>query len=134
MADITITSASVKAGGGVVVADGTAGTAISAGEAIYFDKTTGKMLLSDANASGAKTCAGIALNSAADGQPVKYQKSGPITVGGTLVAGTVYAVSATAGAIAPLSDITTGDDVIILGVAKSTTVLQLDIQTPGVTL
>lgn len=134
MVDITITSASVKAGSGAVVADGTSGATITAGEAIYFDGTTGKMLLADANALGSKTCSGIALNSASDGQPIKYQKSGPITVGGTLVAGTVYAVSTNAGAIAPLADITTGDDVIILGVAKSTTVLQLDIQIPGVTL
>jgi hypothetical protein len=134
MADITITSASVKAGSGAVVTDATSGATISAGEAIYFDSTTGKMLLADANATGAKTCSGIALNSASDGQPIKYQRSGPIAIGGTLAPGTVYAVSATAGAIAPLADITTGDDVIILGVAKSTTVLQLDIQIPGVTL
>ena len=134
MADITITAANVKAASGGVFADGTAGASITQGQPIYFDSTTNTLKLSDANGTGAKTCIGVALNAAESGQPIRYQKSGPITIGGTLVAGTVYAVSATAGGIAPLADITTGDDVIILGVAKSTSVLQLDIQVPGVTL
>jgi hypothetical protein len=134
MTDISITAANVKPGSGAVVADGTAGATITQGQPVYADATTSKLKLSGAATAGAKTCIGISLNAASDGQPMKYQKSGDITIGGTLVAGTIYAVSATAGAIAPLADITTGDDVIVLGVAKSTTVLTLDIQVPGVTL
>ena len=132
MADVTITAANVISGG--TKTNGTAGATITEGQTVYQDATTKKWKLSDANLTGAKSCGGIALNGASDGQPLAVHKSGDITIGGTLVAGTVYAVSATAGGIAPLADITTGDNVITLGVAKSTTVLSVAIQNPGVTL
>lgn len=132
MADLTITAASVISHG--TIDRGTAAATITAGQAVYRDATTLTWKLSDSNLAGAKACGGIALNGASTGQPLTVHKSGDITAGATLVAGTVYAVSATAGGIAPLADITTGDDVIIIGVAKSTTVLSVAIQTPGVTL
>jgi hypothetical protein len=51
-----------------------------------------------------------------------------------LTPGTVYCLSGTPGGICPLADVTTGDDVIILGVALSTTVLDVQINDTGVTL
>ncbi|MBN9078518.1 MAG: hypothetical protein BGN87_00140 [Rhizobiales bacterium 65-79] len=135
MTDVSITAANVKAGSNAIVdRSGNAGATVTAGEPVYKDATSGKYKLSDCNATGAKSCDGIALNGASDGQPLAILKGGDITIGGTLVAGTVYCVSATAGGIAPQADITTGDDVIILGVAKSASVLNVHIQTPGVTL
>ena len=134
MTDVSITAANVVAGANASRQSGTAGVAITAGQAVYFDGTTNKYKLSESNATGAKTVNGIALNSAALNQPVAIQVHGPITIGGTLVAGTTYCQSTTPGGICPQADITTGGDVVVLGVAASTTVLNLDIQIPGVTL
>lgn len=134
MADIAITATSVVGSGSATRETGSAGEAITAGQAVYLDSATNKYKLSDANATGAKTVRGIALNGAALNQPVVVQKDGPITIGATLVAGTTYCLSATAGGICPQADLTTGDDVVVIGVAASTSVLNINIQTPGVTL
>jgi hypothetical protein len=134
MADIAITAANVIGDGASPRETMTAGAAISAGQAVYLDTSVNKYKLSDSNLTGAKTCRGIALNSAAAGQPLTIQRSGPVTIGGTLVKGTTYCQSTTAGGICPQADITTGGDVVVLGIATSTTVLQLNIQNTGVTL
>lgn len=137
MTDVSITAANCKATGTATVSHGNvAGATITAGQTVYKDATTGKYKLSDCDSATAadKDCDGIALNGASDGQPLSVVSKGTVTVGGTLVAGTVYVASATAGGIAPLADLTTGDDEIVLGVATSTTVLDLDINVTGVTL
>lgn len=134
MADIAITATSVVGGGSATRETGSAGVAITAGQAVYLDSATNKYKLSDANAAGAKTVRGIALNGAALNQPVVVQKDGPITIGATLVAGTTYCLSATSGGICPQADLTTGDDVVVVGVAASASVLNINIQAPGVTL
>lgn len=136
MADISITATSVIASGNSNTETGVAGAAITTGHVVYKDSTTGKFGLSDANGASAdiKSVYGVALNGAAIGQPVTVARSGDITVGGTLVAGTAYYLSATPGGIAPVADLTTGDAVVQLGLAKSTTVLAFRPQNPGVTL
>lgn len=136
MVDISVTAASVAQGSNARIAHGTFGATVTAGQVVYLDSADDEYKLADNDSAtaAAKVPVGIALNGGADGQPATIQKSGEITVGGTLVAGTIYALSGTAGGIVPLADVTTGDDVVILGVAKSTTVLMLDIQVPGVTL
>jgi hypothetical protein len=134
MADIAITAANVVGDGSSPRETKTAGVAITAGQAVYFDTTANKYKLSDSNLTGAKTVDGIALNNAALNQPLTIQKSGPITIGGTLVKGTTYCQSTTAGGICPQADITTGGDVVVLGVATSTAVLNLHVQVTGVTL
>lgn len=136
MADISITAANVQAGSGAAIQRGTAGATITAGQVVYKDSADNEYKLADADSATAavKVPVGIALNGASDGQPLSVQTGGDITIGGTLVAGTTYCLSATPGAIAPQADITTGDDVVVLGVAKSTTVLALRIIVSGVTL
>ena len=49
---------------------------------------------------------------------------GLVNLGATLVVGQVYCVSATAGAICPYADLTTGEFVCILGIATSAALLQ----------
>lgn len=134
MTDIAITAANVIGDGSSPRETGTAAVAVTAGQAVYLDSTTHTYKLSDSNATGAKSARGVALNNAAANQPLTIQKSGPITIGGTLVKGTNYCQSTTPGGICPQADITTGGDVVVLGVATSTTVLQLNIQVPGITL
>lgn len=136
MTDIVITAASVAAGTGAVIERGTAGGTITAGQVVYKDAADGKFKLADNDSAtaAARNPYGIALNSASNGQPLAVIRSGDLTAGGTLVAGTAYYLSGTAGGICPLADVTSGHDPILLGLAKSTTVLHLDIQDPGVTL
>ena len=134
MTDLSITAANVAKGSDALVEHGTAGEAVTQGQPVYLDSADGKYKLSDNDATGKKVVRGIALNSAADGQPLTIQRGGDITIGATLTAGARYYLSDTAGGIIPEADLGTGMDVVLLGLAKSTSVLALDIQTPGVTL
>jgi hypothetical protein len=134
MANLTITAANVLAGGTATLETGTAGVAITQGQPVYKEAATGLFKLSDANLAGAKDFYGVALNAASTGQPVTVAKLGQVTIGATLVKGTTYAVANIAGAICPQADLTTGDDVIIIGAALSTTVLDIKPHVLGVTL
>lgn len=134
MVDLSITAASVVPGSNATVEKGTAGATITAGQAVYKDGTTSKFKLADANGSGTRSVYGIALNGASDGQPLAVVRAGDVTIGATLTAGVAYYLSENAGGIAPIADIGSGDDPIIIGMAKSTSVLTVDVQDPGVTL
>ena len=137
MVDLTITPANVIAGANAQRASGTAGVAIAAGQCIYKDAATGKYLLCDNNAAdvNARKPAGIALNNAALNQPVDLLTSGDITIGAAVTAGTDYFLSTSAtGGICPRADVTSGMNVVLIGIAKSATVLAVDIQNPGVIL
>lgn len=129
MADITITATSVLKSTGAITASGVAGATITAGQALYIDTSdANKLKLADANLSSlAATVAGIALNGGASGQTIVYQLGGVITIGATVVAGTIYVASATAGGIAPAADIAAGWRTSIIGVATSTSVIKLNI-------
>lgn len=136
MADLSITAASVVAGDGSTVVSGTAGVTITAGQAVYKDSTTGKYDLADSDSAtaAAKRTGGIALNGAALDQPLKVLTAGAVTIGATLTAGTAYYLSNTAGGICPVADVGSGENVCLLGLAASASVLNVDIQNPGVTL
>jgi hypothetical protein len=133
MADLSITAASVKQGGNATVTEGLAGEAITAGKAVIRN-ASGKFVLADADATGLKGCDGIALNGASDGQPLKVQIAGDITIGATLTPGTTYYLSPTPGGICPLADVLSGDNPIVLGMARSATVLMFRIIDPVVTI
>ena len=136
MADLTITAANVIAATGARTIAGTAGATITAGQVVHISPTTRRFLLSDADAAGvgAVTAFYIALNGASNGQPLVALRIGNITIGATMVAGTEYYVSPNPGGICPRADLTAGDNVILLGIASSTTVLKVDPIIPGVTL
>ena len=134
MADLSITAANVKAGSNAIITTGRAGAAITAGQVVFRD-ADGKFKLGDSYSGTAsvKSAVGIALNGAANDQPLSVQTGGDITIGATLVAGTAYYLSSTPGGIQPAGDLGT-EDVILIGIAKSTTVLGLKIFDTGVTI
>ncbi len=136
MADLTITAANVVAGANATKESGTAGETITAGQAVYKDSTTGKYMGADSNSGTveARQARGIALHGASNNQPLTIQRGGDITIGATLTAGTAYYLSDTAGGICPVADVGSGEAVCLLGLAKSTTVLAIGIQFPGVVL
>ena len=130
MADITVTAASVAQGAGAIVRQGTAGATVTAGQPVYIDTADANQLKpADADLSAlGSTVAGIALHGASDEQPLKYIESGGAFVpGATLTQGEVYVLSGTAGGIAPVADLGTGDYPVILFCANSTTVATMKI-------
>lgn len=133
-ADLTVTAASVVAGSNAVTEQGLAGATITAGQLVYRDSTTGRYLKADSNAASAeiRTPRGVALNGASDGQPLAIHRSGDITIGATLTAGIAYYLSDTPGGICAVADVGSGEYVVLLGVAKSASVLAFSVTYTGV--
>lgn len=136
MAAITITAANVAPVAGATI-DKTknAGATITAGQAVYLDTATDTWKLADANLSAAASLVGgISLNGASSGQPLAVQTGGQITIGATLIKGTVYVLGATAaGDINPVEDLTTGWYRSVIGVAITTAIMALRIFNSQVT-
>ena len=134
MADLVITAASVLPGSDAVIEHGTAGATLTAGKAVYKSSTTGLWMLADNDSATAEArqSIGIALHGATSGQPVTVHRQGDLTLGAVLTAGEAYYLSNTAGGICPVADVGAGEYVCLMGLAKSTTVLAVDIQFPNV--
>lgn len=136
MADITVTAANVAAGSGARYRTVTAGATITAGQSVYRDPTTNTYKLADADASQTTArVVGVALDSASSGQPLTIQIGGKYTAGGTVVVGTVYVQSGTAGGICPAADLASGDYATVIGVGVTSTLIKLgivisDVQVP----
>ncbi len=134
MADLTVTAANVAiAGEDARIRKVQAGEAVTQGQPCYLKSSDGKYYKADADLSAdASAAAGIVITPAsADGYFV-IAESGPVNVGATLTVGETYAVSATAGGIAPIGDLVTGDYPTILGTATTASKLVLSINASGV--
>lgn len=125
--DVSITAANVKASSAAVLRTMTAGEAITAGQLVYRSSSTFKVLKADCDSAtaGVRDCYGIAVSGAAgDGAAIIVCLEDPaLILGGTTANGTVYCLSATAGGVAPLADITTGGYVTVIGVGINTTTI-----------
>lgn len=130
-ADLTITAASVAKSTGAVTSTGEAGATITAGQAVYL-ASDGQLELADADAVLTAECVGIALHGASTGQPLTYQRGGRISIGATTTVGQIYVVSTTAGGIAPYSDLASGDFPTIIGMAPTTSTIDIDLNSLGV--
>ena len=128
MAALSITPASVVAGGPIVT--GNAGATLTAGQVVR--KNTSDQWVAAVNDSAANAAAfGVALNGGAVNQPIAVQTSGPITIGATVGVGKVY-VLGTAGGIIPVDDIAGTEFITNIGVGASASVLTLMIVPSGV--
>jgi hypothetical protein len=134
MSNLSITAANVVKGTNAVTENGTAGETITAGQALYKSSTTNKWMKADANGASAEIrgATGIALTGSALNQPIVVLKSGQVTIGATLIAGVAYYLSDTAGGICPVADVGTGEYVCLVGLALSTTVLDVAFKYTGV--
>lgn len=125
MADISITAASVVAASSGRTKQVTAGGTVTRGMPVYKDTSdNNEYKACDANAQASSICDGIALNDAADGQPLTVCEEGNITYNAVLTKGEIYCVSENAGGICPEADVGSGEYMTVLGVATSTTVLK----------
>lgn len=119
MADIAITAANVIPSANANRNLGVAGVALAQGDVLFMDSTdANKLKKADADLSAlASTVVGIAENAAAVGQYVSYITKDPqLAIGGTVAAGALVILSATAGKIAPSADAASGWYVTVLGV------------------
>lgn len=133
MSAISVTASSIVKTSNTVVANGTAGASITAGQVVYLDATTNTYKLADCDLSpAAATAAGIALNAATSGQPIAIATSGDLTFNAVLTAGKAYVLGATAGEINPIADLTTNWRTTLLFIATSTTNARLLIYASGV--
>lgn len=62
---------------------------------------------------------------------MRVLKGGDITIGATLEIGEAYYLGGTAGTIVPFTDLGANDYVVFIGIAKSASVLTVDIQNTG---
>lgn len=135
MADLTITAANVVASANAVRESGTAGATITAGQLVYLDTTDMRYKLADNNGAAAlRVPNGVALNGAANNQPLVIQKAGDITIGATMTAGVAYYLSDTPGGICPVADLASGEYPCIIGIAKSASLMEVGIHPSGVAL
>lgn len=131
MTDLTITASALVPGANAVIKHGLSGAAIAAGKSVYRDPDDDRVKLADNDAAEAQEhdAVGISLNAtAAAGQPVDYQTGGDLAMGAILTKGESYCVSGTPGGICPRADVTTGDELVILAIATSTSNLAIGIR------
>lgn len=143
MGDIVQTPANVSIAAAKRTADGIAGEAIDAGNLLYVKTSDGKLYKSDSSTTEKAKCVGMAGNSAAVGQPVRYA-TGPtqigdlptdnrINPGGTVVVGESYFVSSNAGKFQPSADVGAGEVVSKAGIGVSASLIELLIHNSGAT-
>jgi hypothetical protein len=136
MADLTITASAVAPSTNAVVARGTAGVAINAGQLVYMDASDSNKLKLAAHTSAITAAVvGIAVNNAAANQPVNYVTAGDVTLNAVLTAATVYVLGSAAGSVSPSDDLHSSTNArfgTVLGISTSTTNLRVTITQSGV--
>lgn len=142
MPNLTITPADIIRGtsGQEIVESGIAGATITAGQVIYRDPSDSKWKLAQCDGTtleaGVATTVAISLHAALANQPISFIRAGELDFGAILSIGTIYVISATAGAIAELADLTTDDYIHLIGVGVSDSTmklinLSLEVQVPA---
>ena len=138
MSDLAVTGTQVVKASNASVTNGTAAQTITAGQTVY-QNASGFFALAQGNASATATVTGIALNPAAANQPIQVLTAGGFSSMNSIsgfsgFSGMVYVLSAAnPGGIAPNADLVTGNQVSVLGVASSPTLIQVQLQNSGAT-
>lgn len=132
MAAISITPANVKMSARGRFITGFAGEAVTAGQLVYRDNADkGSLKLADADEPTKRAVVGIAANNASKDQPLTVvTKDGALAIGGTVATGAVLVLGATAGSIAPASDLTEGWEAVILAVGVGDDKVSFDATNP----
>lgn len=133
MADRTVTASSVVKSSAATTQQGTALSAITAGQVIYKDPTTSNWAPASSGASTLQTNFAVALNSAAANQPVSFtQADTAFTPGLTTLTGEVLFLSTNPGALCPYADLTTGEQPVSIYLGTGTSTAVLNISAAGV--
>lgn len=133
MADYSITAASILAADDdTQISTGIFGETITAGQVVYRSTTDRRWYKADADTATTAPAVGIAINGGAAGQPGSIVTAGNLTTNSTGTAGAVVVVSTTAGGLAPVADLGSGDYVTVVGVFTSATNLLVSFIQSGV--
>jgi len=135
MANISQTAANVAPGSlDLKIEKVTYGESVTQGMPLYQSTADSKWYQCDANDGIAKAaCNGIAMSAGATdgpgfvGLPSTTQGMALINLGATLAVGTMYGISATKGAIAPIADIGTGEFPTSIGFAVTAALLDFQV-------
>ena len=131
MADDAVTPANVLAYSGATTAKGIAAVAITAGQTLYLNGD-GELALAIDTSAAAAACVGVALCNADPGQPLVYLTSGGLNPGAAVTVGLQYGVTDTAGGIGLLSERGAADYITLIGIATTTSRIEVEIQASGV--
>lgn len=136
MAVLSVTAANVVPSTDATKQTAQFGEAVTQGQLVYRSTADNKWykLQCDGTAlqAGEGTTTGIALSACSANQWGSVQTGGSITIGATVVAGTVYYANDTAGSIGEFSDLGSTDRIFIVGYGTSTTVIKLLLISTGV--
>ena len=131
MADLSQTAANVKLAAGTSVIVGVAGEALTQGQPAAL--SSGKWVRCRATTAPLANCGGIVLTPAALDEPVVIARPGTrVNLGATLAVGTVYAVSANLGGIAPIADLGSTQFITPIGTATTAAILLFNPQPSGI--
>lgn len=125
-ADLTITAASVK----IIDENSTVrkvrfGETVTQGQAVYAKDADGRWWKADADSATEEEteAAGIVLTPGGAGEYGYVVTEGLLNIGASLTVGEIYVLSDTAGGVRPEADNGSGDTVVIIGVAKTSSQL-----------
>lgn len=133
---LTITAANVGVGSNAKTQPVVVGQATSHGEVLYVDTTDNNLnKKADADFEETAKARGIAVTAGtANGSTVIVLTDGDLVLGSILTQGVEYYVGTTPGTIMTKAELSAGDYITRLGIAKNTTTLAVDISVTGVTL
>lgn len=135
MADLSITAANVGiAGSTASVRKVQVGEAVTQGQPGYYVGSENKYYQTDADDSATKADAKCVFltAAAADGYAIAAFNGAELSLGATLSVGERYFVSDTKGGIKPSGDLSSGDYVTLLGIARTASQITLNIDASGV--
>jgi len=112
-----------------IITRGIAGEAIIAGNAVAYDTANNNFVLAVNLTPGRSKVSGIALNDGLAGQPIDFMQKGFLLVGSASggAVGDIAVLSATAGTLAPCSDLVSTNLVSIVGVFSATDTIEINL-------
>lgn len=136
MADITITAGNVAPTGTYTKKLAQFGEAVTGGQVTYLKSADSKYWKAQcdgtAEEAGSNELGIVLCASASANQFGAILTGGTITIGGTVVAGKAYYVSAAAGGICPEADLVTGNYTSQVGIATTSAILNISFNATGV--
>lgn len=111
---------------------GQVGEAVTEIMPVYFDSASTNKYKKATNATSAESqVTHLTYDAGSTDDYVALFNGGQLNIGATLVAGTTYYLSDTAGKIVPLTGLASGDYVVRIGYAISTSIFVVDIKVYG---
>jgi hypothetical protein len=113
---------------------GIAGETLIVGDLVMEDPVDNRIRRAPATALSTPRIIGVALNGASAGNPVNYHWHGLLLGTATLVKGTSYFASPTAGSVGLAADVLSGQYPAFVGIAASATSIDIKPHCPGVSV